>query len=82
MFCFVINIQVNGRVKHTNLYPDLKYIYIFVLSWFYCSNIHTIIISFTNSNYCYVSSDPKGLLGFPVRRTSIINTYVANDTWT
>ena len=32
--CFVRNIiinlikRVNGHVKHTNLYPDLKYIYI------------------------------------------------------
>ena len=33
---------------------------------------------FTNFNYHYISDDPKCALRFPVRRTSIINTYVAN----
>ena len=58
--------RVNGRVKHTNLYPDLKYIYTFVSS----------------CDYYYISDDPKGVLRFLVRRTLIINTHVANDTWT
>ena len=39
-------------------------------------------MSFTNFNCYYISDDPKGVLRFPVRRTSIINTHVANDTWT